>query len=175
MKTRKISKKRFNLQSIVIGLAILGILTAVAVPKFSQMKKDAKMRGVETNLRTVEQYTQLAIADYSASEASLFETELAKSFGNKDITNPFSKAGGTSKFANIPTPGTAVSYDDSENTDKTAVTNKWEQATPVDALKGAVMVAAYPNPNGTDTLEISIYPFDDKGNAVLSKAIVVTP
>lgn len=169
-------KKKFTFVELVFVLAIIGILMMVIVPKISAMKTSSKMAGVDTNTRVVSAYVQKEISNYSSEDAALLETELANAFDPKDIVNPFTRAEGIKEYSSIGSSGTAVAYATTDNNDKDTVVAMWENNTVAkETLKGGVLVCAYPNPNGTDTLEVTVYPFDQNGKVILSKKVVVQP
>lgn len=61
------NKKGFTLVELVVVIAILGILSAIAVPKFTASRLNAERAAVEANLRTIES----ALTMYEAQNGSL--------------------------------------------------------------------------------------------------------
>lgn len=60
------NKKGFTLVELVVVIAILGILSAIAVPRFTGATANANRKTVEANLRTIDG----AVAMYEANKGS---------------------------------------------------------------------------------------------------------
>jgi len=65
------NKKGFTLVELVVVIAILGILSAIAVPKFTASRLNAERAAVEANLRTIES----ALTMYEAQNGSLSDVD----------------------------------------------------------------------------------------------------
>ena len=58
------NKKGFTIIEIMVVIALIGILAAVLVPKFTGVKETAKNAGMLTNAKTVEAYVASVIDSY---------------------------------------------------------------------------------------------------------------
>ncbi|WP_085829504.1 type II secretion system protein [Clostridium massiliodielmoense] len=70
IQTKQKKKKGFTLIELIIVIAILGILALIAIPKFGQVQKDAKINADIATAKTI---------------ANVAATEVASGVENKDI------------------------------------------------------------------------------------------
>lgn len=71
MPERKKNQRGFTLLELMIVVAILGILTAVAIPRFQQAPQKAKEAVLKTNLHTMREAFDQYFADKAAYPESL--------------------------------------------------------------------------------------------------------
>lgn len=57
----------FTLIELMIVIAVIGILAVVLVPKVGSIKTQAKVAGIDTNIRTVQGYIQSKITSWNAA------------------------------------------------------------------------------------------------------------
>lgn len=168
-------KKKFTLVELLGAVMIMAFIATIVVPKIGGVKDNTKVAGVDTNLRMVNAYVQSVVHNYDSTKVSLFEDELKDAFTEDDLINPFTKGKGIVNRTDLATKKGAAFSDTTDNT-KATVTSTWEGAfSAKPEMAGSVLVAAYPDPNGTDGIEVALIPFNKSGKPVLSKKIVVKP
>ncbi len=88
------NKKGFTLIELLIVVVIIGILAAIAIPKFAATKDKAKLASVKTDLRNIMTAQEAYFSDAgSGYTSSLTSTMFAPSAGNT-----FSTAGSAASF-----------------------------------------------------------------------------
>ncbi|MDX2262951.1 MAG: type II secretion system protein [Gemmatimonadales bacterium] len=88
------NKKGFTLIELLIVVVIIGILAAIAIPKFAATKDKAKLASVKTDLRNIMTAQEAYFSDAGAGYTSaLTSTVFAPSAGNT-----FATTGSASSF-----------------------------------------------------------------------------
>lgn len=81
------NKKGFTLIELLIVVVIIGILAAIAIPKFAATKDKAKLASVKTDLRNIMTAQEAYFSDAGAGYTSaLTSTVFAPSAGNTFTT-----------------------------------------------------------------------------------------
>lgn len=70
MKEKLLRKKGFTLVELIVVIAILAVLTAIAIPAFSGLVKDARQQALETDARSVGKGAQIVVTKAEADGAS---------------------------------------------------------------------------------------------------------
>ena len=103
------NRKGFTLIELLIVVVIIGILAAIAIPKFAATKDKAKLASVKTDVRNMETAEEAYFSDY-ATYGSLAQIQAASNFtlssGNTGSTTGVSN-GYTVTFSN-PTISTGI-------------------------------------------------------------------
>jgi prepilin-type N-terminal cleavage/methylation domain-containing protein len=87
------NRKGFTLIELLIVVVIIGILAAIAIPKFAATKDKAKLASVKTDLRNVMTAQEAYFSDYATYTATLTSTIFQPSTGNT-----INMAGSTQSF-----------------------------------------------------------------------------
>lgn len=95
------NKKGFTLVELMIVIAIIGILAVVLIPQAAKMRENAKLAGVDANLRMVQAQIEAVIDDNDTPQA--LATALAARLGTS-ITNPIVTSKKTAFVVNNTTP-----------------------------------------------------------------------
>lgn len=81
MKNKK--KKGFTLIELVIVIAIIGILLAIAVPKYQKSKHQAALAAHNANVQMLESAATMRLADGVNEEITWKESDYAKEYVQK--------------------------------------------------------------------------------------------
>ena len=87
------NRKGFTLIELLIVVVIIGILAAIAIPKFAATKDKAKLATVKTDLKNIQTAQEAYFSDYATYTSSLSATIFSPSTGNT-----VSMTGTTSSF-----------------------------------------------------------------------------
>lgn len=161
-------KKGFTLVELMIVVAVIGILAAVLIPSALNMKKSAKVAGVDTNIRSVQATIESMIDGYSAKDK--FATALESKIGDS-IKNPINSSVVPDVITTLPsvaTEGSVFIYTPAEvlatKTAADAVLSS--DVTSNLFMPGAVVVVPW---GSTTTLSgVTIYGIDADGKAMTS-------
>ena len=103
------NRKGFTLIELLIVVVIIGLLAAIAIPKFAATKDKAKLASVKTDLRNLMTSQEAYFSDY-ATYGSLAQVQTASNFtlssGNTGSASGVSN-GFTATFSN-PTISTGI-------------------------------------------------------------------
>jgi len=99
MKKSKKAKKGFTLAELVIVVAIIAILTGLAVVVFGNMTDSAQKSTFEANHRTIISATVMAVAENNGSVDGLTTTAIDKYVSNKKGEQGVQKLQGSPKGA----------------------------------------------------------------------------
>ncbi len=126
MKRRLRNQKGFTLIEIIAVLIILGILAAIAVPKYMDMMDDARAQAMEGAIAEGMSTMSLAYAkEMMASGSATMTTIVATANANKPASDEFSYT-----FARTSTSTARVSVGGKVGSDfegATAVTKSWQK------------------------------------------------
>ena len=76
------NRKGFTLIELLIVVVIIGILAAIAIPKFAATKDKAKLSAVKTDLRNIMTAQEGYFSDYNSYTSSFAQLNFQPSAGN---------------------------------------------------------------------------------------------
>lgn len=98
-----LNRKGFTLIELLIVVVIIGILAAIAIPKFAATKDKAKLASVKTDLRNAMTAQEAYFSDFAAY-GTFANLQAASNFtlssGNTDNSSSAASTGYTMKFKN---------------------------------------------------------------------------
>lgn len=167
----------------MIAIAIIGILALVLIPKVGGMKSQAKLAGMDTNLRLAQSTIEGLITDLqpgadedaTATVLTGFESTLATRLGtgstDKLISNPITKAQGVKALSAADATGTitggaAFAYATGGENTTDVPTDPSEKT----ALKGVIVYNAYYDGS---VIKVRLVPYDDNGAPMTNKVKTV--
>lgn len=92
------NRKGFTLIELLIVVVIIGILAAIAIPKFANTKDKAKMASLKTDLRNIQSAQEAYLSDSSIYDATA--TDFQTSAGNSLTLTNVDSAGYTATVTN---------------------------------------------------------------------------
>lgn len=78
------NKKGFTLVELVVVIAVLGILSAIAVPRFSSMQLNAQQKADEASARTIASAVTMALAEKNGTQPEA--TDINKFLNDIEVT-----------------------------------------------------------------------------------------
>ncbi len=99
------NRKGFTLIELLIVVVIIGILAAIAIPKFAATKDKAKLASVKTDLRNLETAQEAYFSDWS-TYATDYAALLAAGEISLSAGNTMTVAGSSSGYAATATNST---------------------------------------------------------------------
>ncbi len=76
------NRKGFTLIELLIVVVIIGILAAIAIPKFAATKDKAKLASVKTDIRNIMTAEEAYFSDYASYTSSLNSVIFTPTVGN---------------------------------------------------------------------------------------------
>ncbi|HEX3927019.1 MAG TPA: prepilin-type N-terminal cleavage/methylation domain-containing protein [Gemmatimonadales bacterium] len=101
------NRKGFTLIELLIVVVIIGILAAIAIPKFAATKDKAKLASVKTDLRNLETAEEAYFSDFATY--TTFSTLQTGNSINLSAGNTMTASGGSSGYTATATNNTISS------------------------------------------------------------------
>lgn len=171
----------FTLVELTIAVAIITILAAVLIPKVSTAKKEARLKGLDSNIRYAVSLSEVMLNNYNANTIDQVEPQLAAKLNSgdssKDSVNPITKATGCADFGTEEMDyGAAFAYYAEPAEDEvgdSAYENLGENEGEINEdFSGIILFDAYIDDN--NKLRIKFVPFDEKAIPIKSRVVETT-
>jgi len=157
----------------MIAIAIIGILALVLIPKVGGMKAQAKLAGLDTNMRIAVAAAEGIINDYDDTTIMGLESDLAtklRAGGVNAVKNPISGKVGVVEGTVVVATGAAFQYD--EDADAAAeAADATAGYTATDATLAGVI--RYDASYAAGQLTVKLMPYDDQGIPMTAKVKIV--
>ncbi|MGE5329568.1 MAG: prepilin-type N-terminal cleavage/methylation domain-containing protein [Deltaproteobacteria bacterium] len=163
----------FTLIELMIAIAIIGILAIVLIPKAGGIKAQAKISGIDTNIRVAAAKAEIVLANQGINQIDEVESSLANILNTndktKDMKNPMTGATGCIDLNVTPmTDSTAFAYfsDDEEEG-----YSMYEEIGENEDFAGIILYDVYLD--SENKLAIKFVPLDDRGSPMVNKVVAV--
>lgn len=170
------NNKGFTLIELMMVIAVIGILAAVLIPKIGSTKDNAKLAGVDANIRQVHAHVEGLVGRYKndAQDLATALEELINEDGTpdaNDIRNPFIN----SSYGAVLSTGTnaVVIIDDNsgdDDLDSVPATDDPDQAGQV-----YVEINRTVGTSNADLVNVMIVGYDQNGDQMANTLVTVVP